>query len=331
MVELELPKLAAWVRFPSPAPFFIQCFMLSCKFLVSNSLLNELNSFIDSLEILNVSIFEDPDLGFSNELDEFGFPIAKFFNVEIFMENEEDAQELKKNLEEKFGDEVFKFSIEAVNNQDWVDLYTKELTPVLCDKFYFYNDYMLDMKNDESLIPIKLNSALAFGSGHHQTTQGCLLNLCFLDESKVGPKKILDMGCGTGILGICALKLWKDSALLGIDIDQEAVDISIENYIANDVQAKAIQDFNVDALMKEEQLFDLILCNILKQPLIDLCDSFYKVIAKGGYIVTSGYIKTQEEDVVNHYLNNNFELVNRICIDDWLSILFKKKHESAHR
>jgi len=300
--------------------------MFSCKFLIPHAFIDKLNDFIDQSEISNLSIFENPGLGFSEDLDDLGFPVAKFFNVEIFKETQEDSKKLESELKSEFQDVITEFKIDLLNNQDWIELYTKELTPVLCDKFYFYNEALQESTDNSELIPIKLNSALAFGSGHHQTTKGCLLNLAFLNDLGFAPKNILDMGCGTGILGICAKKLWQNSELLGIDIDNDAAIISQSNYIANDIIGEAIQGSNVDFLIKNEQKFDLILCNILKQPLIDLCSDFFKIINDtNGYIITSGYIKNQESEVVACYLSNNFELINKIYIEDWASILFKKK------
>ena len=298
--------------------------MFSCKFVIRNALLSEINDFIEEQEISNISIFENPNLGFSDDLDDLGFPIAKFFDVEIFVPSVDESIKLLDALMSKFIEDIIDYKSEIVNNQDWVDLYTKELTPVLCDRFYFYNELIQEASDNNQLIPVKLNSALAFGRGHHQTTQGCLLNLVFLENSGFLPKRILDMGCGTGILGICALKLWKEANLLGVDIDNEAVEITKSNYTANNVNSSAIQASKVDDLISKQKL-DLILCNILKQPLVDLCPDFLKIINDGGYIITSGFITSQENEVIECYSKNGFEMENRICIEDWLAILFKKK------
>ena len=323
MVEHKLPKLGAWVRFPSPAPLYFFCvFMISCKFLIPYCLLKKLDNFLEEHEVTNVSSFENVELGFSDDLDDDGFPIAKFFNVEIFTTDLTEAENLKEILKNEFGDDVKNFTSSELKDEDWVELYTKELKPIICEKFYFYNEEIQDKPNNDSLIPVKLNSALAFGSGHHQTTQGCLMNSLFLFAENFKPKNILDMGCGTGILGICTSKIWPDSKLLGIDIDPEAVRITKENFKANDVKADAITDCNVESL--KSQKFDLILCNILKQPLIDLCPNFSEILEMGGHIITSGFITSQEKDVVDCYKSNGFEIANRIQIEDWLSILFTK-------
>ena len=220
--------------------------MFSCKFLISSDILSELDDFVANHDIDNVSVFENTQFGFSSNLDENGFPIAKFFDVEIYTENTEYIEQL---LKERFGDGVKFFTIQKIDDKDWVNSYLKELKPVICDKFYFYNEFTQAKPANQELIPIKLNSALAFGSGHHQTTQACLLNMRYLLENRsFHPQDILDMGCGTGILGICALKIWNDAKLLGVDMDPESVRITEDNYRANKISAKAICEENLEKI-----------------------------------------------------------------------------------
>ena len=276
----------------------------------------------------NISLFENAEFGFSDKVDENGFPIAKFFDVEILVNTEENAKQLQQFLSERFGEEIRCFRHDVLKNEDWVQAYLSELKPVICDNFYFYNESIQsapDRKRSENvnLIPIKLNSALAFGSGHHQTTQACLLNMRYLfEQNSYELKRILDMGCGTGILGICALKLWKDAKLIGIDIDNEAVRITKDNYKANSTDATAIVG---DCPPKVTSEFDLVFCNILKQPLVNLCSDFSKVMRQGAYIITSGFIISQEAEIDEIYTAHGFEIINRIQIDDWLSVMFRKK------
>ncbi|MDR0744579.1 MAG: 50S ribosomal protein L11 methyltransferase [Holosporales bacterium] len=295
--------------------------MFALSFVIHHSALSELDNFLESLVVCNYSVFENLGKSLSDFLDEDGFPIAKFFNVEILEESEFTAKELKVKIEQHFKHSIFETSISAINNQDWIELYKKELTPIICGKFFFYNDNLQKPEDTSALIPIKLNSALAFGSGHHQTTKSCLLNMEYLNDINFCPKRILDMGCGTGILGICALKIWPDAKLLGIDIDKEAVDITIVNYKSNNIKANAIQASDIKHITSK---FDLIFCNILKQPLIELSKQFDEKLENNGRIITSGYTKNQEAEIIKQYCSLDFELENRIIIYDWLSIIFRK-------
>ena len=296
-------------------------FMISCKFVVPCDVLSEIDEILSKNEINNISIFENTTYGFSEQLDENGFPIANFFDVEIILNNSNEENFIKKLVYDKFKTNIKSYEFKELKDEDWVNEYIKNLEPVVCEKFYFYNDAIQTVSDNLDIIPIKLNSALAFGSGHHQTTKGCLLNMIYIEQHNIIPYNILDMGCGTGILGICAKKIWANSNLLGIDIDPEAVRITNDNYKSNNIDAVAI----VDNEPNSKNYYDLIFCNILKQPLIDLCCEFKKVMNKGAYIITSGYIKSQEEDIANCYKMNNFSIENIIRIDEWVSIIFKNK------
>lgn len=306
----------------------VPVFMISCKFQIPSELVNEVDAFLEREGFDNVSVFENAKFGFSERLDENSFPIAKFFDVEILLNTADMAKYAKDILCKQFGDEIHSFIYSPLKEDDWVSAYLSELKPVVCDTFYLYNETIQslpDHTNPENsrLIPIRLNSALAFGSGHHQTTQACLLNMRYLFEHENrNVKNILDMGCGTGILGICALKLWKDSKLLGMDIDSEAVRIARDNYEANGINAMAMVG---NCPPKETDGFDLVFCNILKQPLIDLCSEFEQIMNNHAYIVTSGFILSQEREIAEVYMSHGFENVNRIQLDDWLSIIFRKK------
>ena len=293
--------------------------MFSCKFQISSDSLTDLDNFIEEIELDNVSIFENTEAGFTDKLDEHGFPVAKLFDIEIFTEN---ANLVKNVFDRRFGESIKFIDISDVAEKDWVASYLKELKPVICDKFYFYNEFTQSIPENQKFIPIKLNSALAFGSGHHQTTKACLLNMLWLSEHiSSSPKNILDMGCGTGILGICALKIWEGAQLLGIDVDEDAVNITQSNYISNDINAEAIVGENLQNI---DNKFDIIFCNILKQPLITLCSEFAVAMRPDAHIITSGYINSQEPEIIEHYATNGFDIVNRIQLDDWVSVMFKR-------
>ncbi|MDR1390760.1 MAG: 50S ribosomal protein L11 methyltransferase [Holosporales bacterium] len=299
--------------------------MLSCKFSASSGILDDIDKFSETEELSNISFFENAESGFLDKSDENGFPIAKFFDVEVFVRDLEEAKSLERELKNRFRCNIQNFLIKKLVKQDWIATYTKALKPVCCGRFYFYNESFQNFPSESDLIPIKLNSSLAFGSGHHQTTQGCILNLGHLNEMNLSFQNILDMGCGSGILGICALKLWRESNLVGIDIDPEAIAVANENYVANNILGSLLTS---NCIPKSHDKFNLILCNILKKPLIDLCESFCKALKKNGYVIASGIITSQELEVINKYELFGFKLINRIQIEDWLSLLFVKNANS---
>ncbi len=288
-------------------------------FKVSHSDIKDIQNFLDACETESFSIFEYEKMGFSKDLDENGFPIADCFVVEIF----DQSIAFLHILEERFGNLIQEPKIENVDNNDWVAQYIRELKPVIIDGFYIYNDNFEKDLIENGLIPVKINSALAFGSGDHQTTKACISMLQYLKKNAFYPKDVLDMGCGSGILAICAFKIWENLTVKAIDIESDAVQISKENFKINSVDGEVFQGSDV-SIYNNLSSFDLILCNILKKPLEDLASSFYEVLRPGGMIVTSGFITSQYDDIEKCYINQGFENHHQIRIDDWCSVLFKK-------
>ena len=140
-------------------------FMISCKFQVPSELLTRIDALYEDDKFSNISVFENAELGFSERLDENGFPIAKFFDVEILVNTEENARQVQQYLSKRFGDKMRCFSYSSLKNEDWIKTYLSELKPVICDNFYFFNETIQPLPNQETpenanLIPIRLNSAL---------------------------------------------------------------------------------------------------------------------------------------------------------------------------
>lgn len=305
--------------------------MFTLNFRIPYNYVSKLEEYLDSIEIYNVTIFENTDLGFSEVgLDNNGFPIANFFNVEIFGKDEEECCVTKEKIlsNKELSQYIDNITISIINNDDWVDMYIRELKPIIIDNFYIYNDNYTDIPEDaRNLTPIKINSALAFGSGDHQTTQACISMMNYIKNNinSFKPKNILDMGCGSGILAISSSKIWDDiENIVGIDIEEDAVNITRDNFSINDVQnTKVFHGSNLDVVDHEK--FDLVLCNILKQPLQDLCPHFFSHMNENSYIITSGFITSQYDDVRSTYLSHGFTEIHKIQINDWLSVLFMKK------
>ncbi len=287
--------------------------------------INLIETFLEEQGTLNVSIFECPELGFSENTDENGFPVARIFSIEIFNQSEEETNNLKDVLIEKFRETIFDIDVYPLDNNNWVDQYIKELKPVIIENFFIYNDYHKCSNDNKDLIPIKLNSALAFGSGEHQTTKACISMLTYIHDNSQGtiPHNVLDMGCGSGILAICAAKMWDGINITAIDIDENAVKIARDNFADNNISGDIFQASNLDAL-KQNNFFDLILCNILKQPLEDLGAEFFRVLKPNGIIITSGFITSQHEEIEQTYQQIGFRKLHTIQIDDWFAIAFKK-------
>ena len=175
-------------------------------------------------------------------------------------------------------------------------------------------------------IPLQIYAATAFGS-NHQTTQGCITALSELFHQGFPPSKILDIGTGSGILSLCASKLWPDSSIIAGDIDDEAVIVTTSNAQTNNLssQIQAIQsDGYKHSLINQNAPYDLILSNILANPLIAFAPNLAQNLKSGGYCILSGFVDNQVEEVISAHLTAGLQHIKTYSFDNWRATLMKK-------
>ncbi|WP_425071204.1 50S ribosomal protein L11 methyltransferase [Sagittula sp. S175] len=217
------------------------------------------------------------------------------------------------------------FVISEVPDTDWVDKVRRELTPVVAGRFFVYGSHDAD-KIPEGSEPLLIEAAMAFGTGHHGTTQGCLEALDALANEGFVGQNVADIGCGTAVLGMGAARIWPNPVIVS-DIDEVAVEVAEANVAANGLTDKVIcveaAGFENDALHARAP-YDLVFANILKQPLIDLAPSMKAHVAEGGYMILSGILTRQADEVVAAYAEQGISEVRRGVIGDWVTLLLRK-------
>ena len=222
-------------------------------------------------------------------------------------------------LSTAFGAEEFKFS--KLEQTDWVAKVNRSLKPIQAGKFWVYFAHT-NATTPQGLIGIQISSSMAFGTGHHGTTQGCLKMLSRMQENHKSISKIVDVGCGSGILSIAAKHLW-ESAVVASDIDQVAVEVARENIIANHFE-KQITAFVANGLNHtlhdQSKPYDLVIANILLDPLIGLAEKIKESIQAHGFLVLSGIMTNQEYKLLEQYKSIGFSVHNKIVIDDWVTL-----------
>lgn len=289
--------------------------MYRLSFKVSDSDLSCLEPYFNSF-----SIFEDPDSPPSKNLDDNGFFIASLFDVEIYLQDKTFAA-LAEHL---LGEEDIAFSnlkLEEVVDQDWLKLCYQNFKPIVVGRFFIHSSYAPEIVPQDK-IGLMIDAATAFGSGEHQTTKGCLEALNVILDELPEDIRILDMGCGSGILGLASGCVKDQSSVLGVDIDAKAVDVANHNAALNKVQNfTAVTSDGFTALNAEP--FHLLIANILAKPLINLAPQMKASALEGAYIILSGLLMRQKDDVVNAYLKEGFTFVGLIEIDDWASVILK--------
>jgi ribosomal protein L11 methyltransferase len=199
---------------------------------------------------------------------------------------------------------------ETLPDIDWVAHALEGLGVVEAGGFVLYGSHDRDkvLGRDGHLIQIEANRA--FGTGHHPTTAGCLEALGALADT--APRRVLDLGTGSGILAIAARRLWPDATIIATDIDTPSIEIAAGNADLN--EARGI-DFivadGIDAAVRALGPFDLVLANILAEPLISLADDVASALVPDGMAVLAGLLARQEEAVRSAYETAGFVLTAR--------------------
>jgi len=217
------------------------------------------------------------------------------------------------------------FSVSELPETDWVAHVKRELRPVEAGRFFVYGAHDAG-KVPAGSIALKIEAAMAFGTGHHGTTLGCLNALDEMVASGVVKRNVADIGCGTAVLAMAAAKVWPEPVLAS-DIDAVAVDVARANVAANGlaevvrvVEAAGFDHPDFAALTP----FDLVLANILKGPLLALAPDMAAHIAPGGHAILSGILKPQADDIITAYRGTGFALVSREEIGDWTTLVLKR-------
>ncbi|WP_410218071.1 50S ribosomal protein L11 methyltransferase [Paracoccus sp. (in: a-proteobacteria)] len=217
------------------------------------------------------------------------------------------------------------FVISELPEVDWVAHVRRELTPVRAGRFYVHGLHDADTI-PEGVEALCIEAAMAFGTGHHNTTKGCLEALDRLAQSGFQPGRIVDIGCGTAVLAMGAARLWHKTVVAS-DIDSVAVDTAAANVIANGLDGRVVcieaAGFEHPTL-EQAAPYDLVLANILKQPLIDLSPDMARHVAHDGKIILSGILTTQADDVVEAYREAGFTLDRRDDLGDWTTLLMTR-------
>lgn len=217
------------------------------------------------------------------------------------------------------------FVVSVVPETDWVAHVRRELQPVVAGRFFVYGSHDADKVPDDA-VALLIEAAMAFGTGHHATTRGCLLALDTLARQGVRARNVADIGCGTAVLAMAAARIWPDPVIAS-DIDPLAVEVARANVTANglDGRVRCVEAAGFDHPdLLARAPFDLIFANILKGPLIDLAPEMQRHTAPGGHAILSGILTSQTDEVVSTYRNCGFDLVDRNDLGDWSALIMKK-------
>ena len=206
-------------------------------------------------------------------------------------------------------------TIEELGEADWVTMSQAGLEPIRAGRFFVHTP---TFPPAEGAINFEIDAGLAFGTGQHATTRGCLEALDRLERAGKAFVNVADIGTGTGLLAFAALALWPGAKAIATDIDPIAIDVTRDNAAINGIPTGhgagelllAVADGMDDPMLAARAPFDLLIANILAAPLIELAPAFTRAVTPGATIVLAGLLDTQAEAVVASYASFGCKLVD---------------------
>lgn len=189
-------------------------------------------------------------------------------------------------------------NVERLPDEDWVTMSQAGLAPLHVGRFFVH-------AGDETPPPgarsFRIAAGRAFGTGHHETTSGCLQMLDAMADERFD--RVIDIGTGTGLLAFAAAHLWPDAAIVATDIDAVAVEVTRENAAANGIEGidLVVADGALDDRVTASAPYDLVIANILAGPLVSMAPELAAIAAPGATVVLAGLLETQRAAVVTAY------------------------------
>ncbi|AVO39000.1 50S ribosomal protein L11 methyltransferase [Pukyongiella litopenaei] len=217
------------------------------------------------------------------------------------------------------------FAISELPETDWVAHVRRGLAPVEAGRFFVYGSHDAE-KVPADRIPLLIEAAMAFGTGHHGTTLGCLQALDRLIADGFAATRVADIGCGTAVLAMAAARVW-GGEVIASDIDPVAVEVAEANLQANGmggaVRCVEAAGFGHEALARAAP-YDLIFANILKGPLIALAPDLAAHLRPGGHAILSGILNEQADEVAAVYAGAGLAEAGRDRIGEWTTLLLTR-------
>lgn len=218
------------------------------------------------------------------------------------------------------------FALSELPEVDWVAHVRRELSPVDAGRFFVFGSHDAD-KVPPGRVPLQIEATVAFGTGHHGTTLGCLLAFDRLLTAGWRPAKVADIGCGTAVLAMAAAATLPDALVIASDIDRVAVDVAEANVAINnlDGRVECLEAAGLDhARIHAAAPYDLIFANILKGPLIELAPAISTHLATGGRAILSGLLAVQADSVTSAYVAAGLCLQSRDDIGEWSTLVLQR-------
>lgn len=222
--------------------------------------------------------------------------------------------ELKKRLKDVNSSIFIEYEVFEKENKDWIDEYRKNIKPILINDIYIHTTWQ---EPKAGFINLKIDPALAFGSGHHESTSSCVE---FLQKYVNDCKNGLDVGCGSGILSLVMANY--GLSVDACDTDELAIISTKNNFSLNNLKLNNIWQGSCDKASKK---YDLVVANIIADVILIIKNDLLKALNKNGVLILSGILNVYEERIKSQF--SSLELIDEKKKNDWLTLVYKVKDE----
>ena len=245
------------------------------------------------------------------------------WSLEALFTEEPDLKALFADVPAELSRYQDKVTLTYLPATDWLAQNRLSFAPLSIGRFYIHGGDEAQSEVEEKIC-LEVAASTAFGTGRHETTKGCILQLEALAAQQHVIHDILDLGCGTGILAMAAAHLFEGARLVASDNDPQATDMTIHNLTKNNLTKR------IDVRLSEgfdalgDAQFDLVIANILAGPLVELAPMMAHHTRQGAHVILSGILETQATQVVGAYEAQGFRLVTHHTDGDWCALTLKK-------
>jgi len=300
-------------------------YVLSIK--VPRSLLEEVEGYIEYLSLAMVT-----EINGSSSVNTYSKD-NKICNLKLYLDSLDSCESAKLAIRTgliEAGHPMLEIETDTVPNIDWVEKYQRESPALKIADFYLYQSHISPPLNEQKSILI--NASNAFGSGDHPTTKACLLTIQKLSSGGFKPKRVLDIGTGSGILAVASAITWM-AHVTAVDNDAVSVRVAkrtvIEDKCSNKVRVIFSDGLSASDITRAQQ-YDLILANIFSRSLKLISKTISKKTKQGGYVVLSGLLESQAEEIIHVYQNVGLNIDHSLDIDGWKTLVLKKIKKSIN-
>jgi ribosomal protein L11 methyltransferase len=233
-------------------------------------------------------------------------------------------------LAEAFGAKPF--TVSELPEVDWVAKVRRELAPVEAGRFFVFGSHDADkvpaILAQGGRVALQIEATVAFGTGHHGTTLGCLRAFDRLLDQGFAPARVADIGAGTAVLALAAAATLPEALVIASDIDQVAVDVARANVAINrlDGRVACLEAAGfAHPRLQEAAPYDLIFANILKGPLVELAPDMARFCAERGRIILSGLLVVQADSILAAYVAQGFVPEHREDLGEWSALTLRRE------